>query len=97
MSTFRLIFHPKIKKDLRTLDKDAARHIVTSLFPALGQGLITGIPLRGRLKGLHKHPFQFKGISYRVVFERDRSRRALYILSVGPRSDFYERLLRRLR
>lgn len=97
MNGHRLVFHPAIRKDLRKLPKQAAAHLVDEVFLEIAKAPFEGTPLRGELRGLWKWVVHYGGVSYRVVYESDTKARTIYVLSVGARGGFYERLRRRLR
>lgn len=97
MSGYRLVFHPAIRKDLRKLPKQAATHLVDAVFPEVARAPFEGTPLHGELRGIWKWVAHYGGVSYRVVYEADTNDKTVYVLSVGARGGFYERLRRRLR
>lgn len=67
-----------------------------SVFPSIATDPFHGVPLRGELRGLWKLVAHHGGVNYRVVYEPDTKRRTVFVLSVGPRGGFYERLHRRV-
>jgi mRNA-degrading endonuclease RelE of RelBE toxin-antitoxin system len=92
-----IFYHPKVKKDLKSLDKAVAHEIVTSVIPSVSEHLENGIKLSGELKNFYKFSFHVKGISYRIIYELSKSEnKNLYILFIGPRENAYEKVLRRL-
>lgn len=66
---------------------DAARHSIS---------LICGSLLHGELRDYWKWVVHHGGVSYRVVYEPDTKTKTVFVLSVGARGEFYERLRRRI-
>lgn len=95
--SYKLVFHPAVRKDLRRLPREASRYIVREVFPALATKPGSGVMLRGSLRHMRKYVARHGGASYRVVYQFDARRNSTVVLMVGPRSDFYDRLLRRVR
>lgn len=54
-----------------------------------------GERLSGLLKDFWKRSFHRSGVDYRIAYEIDEKEKAVYILMVGKREKFYERLERR--
>ncbi|TSC72113.1 MAG: hypothetical protein G01um101438_741 [Parcubacteria group bacterium Gr01-1014_38] len=96
MSGFRLLFHPAIRRDLRKLPKQTAIYLVQEVFPAIAEDPFRGVRLSGELKDLWKVVAHHGGVSYRIVYEPDTRARTIFVLSVGARGGFYERLRRRV-
>lgn len=97
MNGYRLLFHPAVRKDLQKLPKQTAARMVNEVFPTIARDPFGGVPLRGELRGLWKWVIHDRGVSHRVVYEPDTKTRTVFVLSVGPRGEFYDRLSRRLR
>lgn len=97
MNGYRLLTHPAIRKDLGKVPKQTAAYLVDEVFSAIAKDPFRGSPLRGALHGYWKWVVHHSGVSYRVVYEPDTHARTIFILSVGSRGEFYERLSRRLR
>lgn len=97
MNGYRLLSHPAVRKDLRKLPKQTAARMINEVFPTIVGDPFGGVPLRGELRGLWKLIIHDQGVSYRVVYEPDTKARTIFVLGVGPRGEFYDRLSRRLR
>ena len=91
-----VVFHPAIKKDLRKLPDGLVDFLETNILKQLEQPNPEGIALRGSLHGLYKIRFRFEKQSYRLVFQilEDTTR---FVLMIGKRGEFYERLELRLK
>jgi mRNA-degrading endonuclease RelE of RelBE toxin-antitoxin system len=96
MSAFRLEAHKAVKKDLRKIPKKAAGEVVNKVFPKIVLHPSLGISLTGDLKGYFKYVLHFEGMSYRIIYQIDQRRKVVFIIAVGVREKFYERLLRRI-
>lgn len=96
MALFRLEAHKAVRKDLKKISPQAARELVNKEFPKIVENPSFGIPLTGDLKGYFKYIFRSEGISYRIVYQINERRKIVFIIAVGAREGFYERLARRI-
>lgn len=96
MNKFRLEAHSAIKKDLKKISPLATKEIVNKIFPEIVDNPFIGIQLVGHLKDYFKFVFHFKGVSYRIIYQIYIKEKMVFIIAVGPRGDFYERLIRRI-
>jgi len=95
---YKLRFHPQVDRELKTLPKGVraelkAKHLLQIQADPLGAGR----PLVGPLRRFRKYAFAYRGVSYRIVYEVDREEGVVYVLMIGKREGFYQRLKRRLR
>lgn len=96
--SWRLVSHKAVRKDLRNIDATAAAHIVNVVLPDIVRDpRLHVVPLRGKLRGLSKRVVHFQGVSYRIVLQIITRSHTVFIVAIGPRGDFYERLARRLK
>lgn len=93
---YRLETLRAVRKDLKRLSKTAAYRIVHFCLPQLAKNPRMGIPLSGNLKGCWKYVFRFEGVSYRIAYQIFDEDKLVLVVAIGPRGEFYERLLRRL-
>jgi mRNA-degrading endonuclease RelE of RelBE toxin-antitoxin system len=92
-----IFYHPKVKKDLKNLDRGIAHEILTSVILDLADNPEKGVKLSGDLKNFYKFPFSLKGVSYRIIYQIQESKqKELYILFIGVRENAYDKVLRRL-
>ncbi|MTI85242.1 MAG: hypothetical protein FH756_15430 [Firmicutes bacterium] len=56
-----------------------------------------GIPLVGNLSGCYKIPFDYKRVSYRIVYEVFENMERAVVVYCGPRGNAYDRVKRKLR
>jgi len=90
-------YHPKIKSDLKKLDKAVVREIfdihTNKILHDPGRA---GEALHGSLEGISSYHFRHNRVEYRMAFAIEEESRTVYILMVGKRENFYEILRRRL-
>lgn len=92
-----ILYHAKVKKDLKHLDKAAAREILTTIIPMIAEHPEKGIRLAGELRDFHKFAFSLRGVSYRVIYQTvNEPKETLWVLFIGTRENAYDRILRRL-
>lgn len=96
MNEYRLLTHPAIRKDLRRFPKQTVAYFVDEVFPAIANDPFRGSPLHGELRGYWKRVVHHGGVSYCVVYEPDTKAKTIFVLSLGARGEFYERLRRRV-
>lgn len=96
MDKFRLEAHSAVKKDLKKISPMAAKEIVNKIFSAIVDNPFAGIQLAGPLKGYFKFVFHFQGVSYRIIYQIYIKEKIVFIIAIGPRGDFYARLIRRV-
>ncbi len=92
-----IFYHPKVKKDLKKLDKTVAHEILESIILEVAENLDKGVRLAGELKNFYKFPFYLKGVSYRIIYQiQETPEKVLYVVFIGVRENAYEKVLRRL-
>lgn len=81
----RVVFSPAAEKDLRGLELDARRRILTAI-----EGL-RELPLRGDIKKLQgrQDQWRLRVGDWRVIFEVDARGHTVYIVRVLARKDAY--------
>lgn len=89
-------YHPKVRSDLKKLDKSVAREI-----HEIHLDVILGEPhaseeLHGVLEGILSFHFRKNKVDYRIAYSIHETRKAVYILMIGKRENFYALLKRRL-
>ncbi len=86
-----------VRRDLKKLSKQVSARIVNFCLPQLSKNPYLGIPLSENLKGYFKYVFKFQGTSYRIAYQISEKEKVVLIIVIGPRGEFYERLLRRIK
>lgn len=94
--SYRLEAHNAVKKDLKKISSQAAKEIVNKVLPKIVQDPFVNLSLVGPLKGYFKFVFYFNGVDYRIIYQIYHQRKIVFIIAIGPREKFYEKLLRRI-
>ena len=90
-------YHPKIKSDLKKLDKPVAKEIFdTHIDKILLDPHTAGEALHGSLLGIWSYHFTRNKVGYRIAYAVKEESRTVYVLMIGKRESFYEILRRRL-
>jgi mRNA-degrading endonuclease RelE of RelBE toxin-antitoxin system len=90
-------YHPKIKADLKKLDKPVVREIFNAhINKILIDPHRASEALHGSLAGISTYHFKHNKVEYRIAFALKEELKTVYILMVGKRENFYEILRRRL-
>jgi mRNA-degrading endonuclease RelE of RelBE toxin-antitoxin system len=93
---FRRVITSSAKKTLTRLSKQA-QHTLLSETELLISNPYAGERLHGALSFLYSFHFKFENVQYRVAYSVDHERALIIIHLVGPRENFYDRLLRLFR
>ncbi|MCP5047346.1 MAG: type II toxin-antitoxin system RelE/ParE family toxin [bacterium] len=84
---YELIWHEGVLKDLKKLDKEVARKIVTKVKNYLiVDPLSLGKPLKGNFSGLYRYRIG----DYRVIYSVNRQEVKINILAARHRKDVYK-------
>ncbi len=81
---YKIVYKSSAFKDLKHLDKDIARQILTQLETRLSNDPNCGTPLKGQFKGLLK----YRVGNYRVVYTKTSSE--VLILRIAHRKNVYK-------
>ncbi len=92
MAPFDLDIPPHVAEVLRHLPPDIKRPVKSAL-RAIGADPSIGAPLDRELKGL----WRFRVRRFRIVYDIDRSRRAVRVMAVAHRRHVYDDLTRIVR
>lgn len=93
---YELRFHRKVDKEIEKLPKEVKRKIKNVYFPLLEkEPKNKGKPLSGPLAGLWRLSFKMLNNEYRIAYEINDNENAVYILMIGKREKFYDRLKKR--
>ncbi len=94
--SYRDEYHPKIKADLKKLDKPVVREVFDHIDKILAGPHSAGEALHGSLAGISTYHFTRNRVEYRIAFAVKEELGTVYVLMVGKRENFYEILRRRL-
>jgi addiction module RelE/StbE family toxin len=89
-------YHPKVKADLKKLDKAVAKEIYDVHIEKILREPYASEKLHGSLEGFLSHHFRKNRVDYRIAYAIDESRKAVYFLMIGKRENFYDLLKKRL-
>jgi len=84
--TFDVVWHEKVKNDLKSLNKADTQRIIRRIQEHLVQDpTSSGKPLKGVFKGL----FRYRIGSFRVIYAVDYDDRRVIVLHIKNRKDAY--------
>jgi addiction module RelE/StbE family toxin len=93
---YRDQYHPKVKKDLKKLDKRLRQDIETTHIPEILKQPDQGEELVGDLSGMHAYHFNYQKHAYRIAYVIDEAANMVFVMMIGKRENFYTILKRRL-
>jgi addiction module RelE/StbE family toxin len=93
---YRDQYHPKVKKDLKKLDKRLRQDIETLHIPAILERPEQGEELVGDLSGLRAYHFKYQKQAYRIAYVLDETAGMVFVMMIGKRENFYTVLKRRI-
>lgn len=93
---YRRVITSSAKKTLTRLSKQV-QHAILEETELLTERPFMGERLHGALSFLYSFHFKFENVQYRVAYTVDRDNELIIIHLVGPRENFYDRLLRLFR
>ena len=93
---YRDQYHPKVKKDLKKLDKRLRYEIETGHIPAILEQPEQGDELVGDLSGMRADHFNYQKQTYRIAYVVDERVSIIFVMMIGKRENFYTILKRRL-
>jgi len=80
---YKIEYKSSVIRDLKNLDRKAARRIIEHLEKNFSEGKEQGIPLSGQFKGL----FRYRIGDYRVIYTKTRN--GILVLRIAHRSKIY--------
>ncbi len=84
---YKVVYLDQVEKDLRALDKAAARKILGRIETYLAQNpKELGKPLKGDFRGY----WRYRWGDYRVIYKIVEHEILIYILRIGHRKDIYD-------
>ena len=96
MSKFRDEYNPKVKKDLKKINKSVESEVRDLHIPKILSDPYIANDLTGDLAGIRSYHFKKEKVQYRISYIIDEIQKIVYILMIGKRESFYEILRRRL-
>lgn len=86
---FIVLYHPHIKKDLKSLSSREKDTFFKLMNHAISTDPRKGKKLKGKFSGLYKFRFG----SYRIIYEIDSSLKTIYVLRARHRKDAYNNII----
>jgi len=96
MPEFRDEYHPKVKKDLKKIDKSVKSEVRDVHIPNILTDPHIADDLTGDLEGISSYHFKKETVQYRISYIIYEEQKIVYFLMIGKREKFYEILRRRL-
>jgi addiction module RelE/StbE family toxin len=93
---YRDQYHPKVKKDLKKIDKRLRRDIETTHIPTILEYPEHGEMLVGDLNGMLAYHFSYRKQAYRIAYITDDTAKIVFVMMIGKRENFYTILKRRI-
>lgn len=93
---YRDQYHPKVKKDLKKLDKCLRQELEETHIPAILERPDQGEELVGDLSGLRAYHFTYQKNAYRIAYVLDETAEMVFVMMIGKRENFYTVLKRRI-
>ncbi len=90
-------YHPKIKKDLKLIDKSVIKEIKTEHIDKILLDPYKNNELKGELSGIRTFHFRKNKTDYRICYFINEDKEVLYFLMIGKRENLYELLKQRLK
>lgn len=94
--SYRDEYHPKVKSDIKKLDRDVVKELFSVHIEKILRDPYTEERLHGDLEGVFSYHFRKNKVDYRVAYAIEDAEMIVYILMIGKRESFYEILKRRL-
>ena len=88
-------YHPKVRKDIKKLDKRLSQEIESIHIPAILEQPEQGEELVGDLSGMRAYHFNYQKQAYRIAYVIDDMASIVFVMMIGKRENFYTILKRR--
>jgi len=95
LMTFKEEFHPKIKSDLKKIDKSAIAKIKTVHLNNILENPYKYDSLKGRLSNLYSYHFKENSVDYRIAYEINNDTIIFYYM-IAKRENFYKSIQKRI-
>ena len=92
---FKEEFHPKIKFDLKKIDKSAVIKIKNIHLNNILENPYKYDSLKGKLTNLYSYHFKENSVDYRIAYEI-KDNRIIFYYMVGKRENFYKNIQSRI-
>lgn len=89
-------YHPRIKSDLKKLDKKVAKEIHDVHLGSILDKPYGADPLYDDLKGVYSYHFRMNKVDYRITYTIDEEKQIVYFVMIAKRENYYDMLKRRM-
>ncbi len=89
-------YHPKVRSDLKKLDKNVAKEIHDVHLDKVLREPHAGEELHGELTGVSAFHFRKNKVDYRIAYSIHEAKKVVTFIMIGKRENFYDLLKRRL-
>ncbi len=93
---FAEAFHPKVKSDLKKIDKSVAKEIKEKHLDIILNDPMGNEPLKGKLSHIRSYHFQKNATQYRIAYEVLENEEIIFHYMVATRENFYKKLETRI-
>jgi len=93
---FEKKFHPKIKNDLKKIDKQVIKKIKEIHIQNIAKNPYKYSRLKGNLSNYFSYHFKEKGVDYRIAYEVMEDEKIIIYLIIAKRENFYKNLIKRI-
>lgn len=94
--SYKDVYHPKVKSDLKKLDKPVVKDIHDIHLDFILDKPLAGERLYGELEEVFSYHFRKNKADYRIAYTVDDEKKIVYFIMIAKRENFYETLKRRL-
>ena len=89
-------FHPKIKSDLKKIDKSTVEKIKNKHLDNILNNPFSGSRLHGELSSIFSYHFRENRVDYRIAYEVIEYDTIIFYYMISKRENFYKNLKNRL-
>ena len=89
-------FHPKVKSDLKKIDKSVVQHIKNKHLDIILDNPLSNEKLKGHLSHLYSYHFRENRVEYRIAYEVVDKDKIIFYYMVAKRENFYKNIQSRI-
>ena len=83
-------FHPKIKSDLKKIDKSVVQNIRNKHLNNILNNPLANEKLKGKLSDLYSYHFKENRVEYRIAYEVIENDKIVFYYMIAKRENFYK-------
>ncbi|MEA3288610.1 MAG: type II toxin-antitoxin system mRNA interferase toxin, RelE/StbE family [Campylobacterota bacterium] len=96
MKTYREEFHPKIKSDLKKIDKNVVKKVKETHLDNILTNPHSAETLKGKLSNIYSYHFRENKVDYRIAYEVLEDDTIIFYYMVAKRENFYKTIESRI-